>query len=75
MQPNLRFQIRNGTEDVKIFIKIYNEFNYTRFRELPISVLDPCDECAAWDTKIKKTLAEMNNENVVEVNIDEDDEP
>ena len=29
LEPRLRYQIRNGEDDVKIFVKIFKEFNYS----------------------------------------------
>ena len=44
IDQKLRYQIRLGHSDFKVFLKIYHEGEYEKFREIPIDYIDPNDE-------------------------------
>ena len=64
INKKFRYQIRNGDTDIKVFSKFYDEDEYAKFQEIPLSVLDPLGECPPW------TLTNQYEEDAVP-----DDEP
>ena len=43
INPNLRYQIRLGKSDFRLLSKNYKETEYTRWRDVNLSVIDPLD--------------------------------
>ena len=44
LNPNLRYQIRLGKSDFRLLSKNYKSTEYTRWRDVALSVIDPLDE-------------------------------
>ena len=38
---SIRYQLRNGMDDIRIFMKHYHEREYEQYRETPLDLLDP----------------------------------
>ena len=53
LDPWIWYQICSGDEDVKIFIKIFEENNYSRYREIYIKVHHPLEEAPDWDLEMQ----------------------
>ena len=50
--PNLRFQVRNGDTDVRVFVKYYDSRNYEPYREIDLNtILD--DSVPNYESKTK----------------------
>ena len=54
----LRYQIRLGDADFKIFVKEYNKGEYSPYREIPMEILDPNEQAPEIRTDNKKILPE-----------------
>ena len=53
MNTKLRYQIRNGQDDIKIMIKFHNPDEYSAYKEVPLNFLDPNNECHKLETVSK----------------------
>ena len=58
LDTKFRYQIRLGESDFRVFIKIYHEGEYEKFREIPIEYIDPNGETEKLRTFTSNTLPE-----------------
>ena len=56
INPNLRYQIRLGKTDFRILSKNYKPTEYTRYREVAMSVIDPLDEFPRPNNAVPNTM-------------------
>ena len=62
MDNSLRYQIRLGKHDFRVFIKFYKEGHFDQYREIPSEFLDPDETCAKIKTSNTDTLPEEEEE-------------
>ena len=58
LDTKLRYQIRLGESDFRVFVKIYRDGEYDKFREIPTEFVDPNDETEKIRTFTTNTLPE-----------------
>ena len=58
LDSKLRYQIRLGKSDFHVFVKVYNEGEYEKFREIPTEYIDPNNETEKIKTFTTNTLPE-----------------
>ena len=54
IDPKIRYQIRLGDDDFKVFVKIYTKGEYDSYREFPIKYFDPNEHVRDLKTVLNK---------------------
>ena len=68
LDSKLRYQIRLGESDFRVFIKIYHDGEYEKFREIPTEFIDPNEEADKIKTYTSNTLPEEESSEDENVN-------
>ena len=68
IDDKLRYQIRLGNTDSKVFVKIYHKGEYNKFRELPLVYLDPNNKLDNIKTFTSDNLSKEESEEESESN-------
>ena len=63
INKQFRYQIRLGNQDIELFMKNYQEYNWKPYRKIDINSVDPNGEIPKWDLTFKGEKA-----NKVDVN-------
>merc|ERR1711954_6228 len=61
--PQLRYQIRLGEEDLEIYLKNHKEYDYVPYRKVTVNMIDPNEEVPEWDLNCKIDDETEENEN------------
>merc|ERR1711954_360771 len=61
--PQLRYQIRLGDEDLEIYLKNHKDYDYVPYRKVTIKMIDPNNEVPEWDLNCKIPETTEENEN------------
>merc|ERR1711954_68015 len=61
--PQLRYQIRLGDEDLEIYLKNHKDYDYVPYRKVTIKMIDPNSEVPEWDLNCKIPEEPEENEN------------
>merc|ERR1711954_344101 len=49
INKKLRYQIRLGTKDLEVIIKIHQDYDYKPYRKINIKSIDPNGDVPEWD--------------------------
>merc|ERR1711954_320315 len=61
--PQLRYQIRLGDDDLDIFLKNHKDYDYVPYRKVTLKMIDPNGEVPDWDLTCKIPDEIEENEN------------
>merc|ERR1711954_614175 len=61
--PQLRYQIRLGDDDLDIYLKNHKEYDYVPYRKVTLKMIDPNEEVPDWDLNCKIPEESEENEN------------
>merc|ERR1711954_52301 len=61
--PQLRYQIRLGDDDLEVYLKNHKEYDYVPYRKVTIKMIDPNEEVPEWDWNCKIPKEPEENEN------------
>ena len=59
IDPKIRYQIRLGEDDFKVFVKIYTKGEYDSYREFPIEYFDPNEHVREQKLYFTKTRMKL----------------
>ena len=60
LNSKLRYQIRNGINDLRIMIKFHEPNEYSSYKEVPICFIDPSNECHCLELTTKPSNSLIN---------------
>merc|ERR1711954_111447 len=67
INKQLRYQVRLGTNDLDIMLKVHKEHDYKPYRRIELKNLDPNEEVPAWDLDSKKPPPVINSVNPFDI--------
>ena len=69
---SIRYQLRNGIDDIRIFMKHYHEREYEQYQETPLELLDPNDDVRPFKPELSYPSKPKENNELQTIEEDEE---
>ena len=56
LDGSIRYQIRNGINDIKVMLKYHDPTEYQQYKEISLDVLDPSEEYPKVETTVNEIV-------------------